>query len=119
MPVKSIGEYRFRPQDLQENFHGNQLLYIGWDRHLMFCSPVALLVPPSMSFAELLDQRVKPAYATHPDSAAVDLREAIWYLNDQPFQPNLFASLEANGLRHKDMLRLVTPGLDGIAGSCS
>lgn len=119
MTMKTIGEYRFPPADLQANFHGNQLLYVGWDRHLMFCSPVALLVPPSMTFAELLDQRVKPAFAAHPDSAAVELGNAIWYLNDQPFQPNLFASLEANGLRHKDMLRLDTPGLNGLAGSCS
>ena len=119
MPVKSIGEYQFRPQDLQENFHGNQLLYVGWERHLMFCSPVALLVPPGMTFAELLEQRIAPAFAAHPDSAAANLREAVWLLNDQPFQPELSASLQANGLRHKDMLRLETPGLNGIAGSCS
>ncbi|WP_226686181.1 phenol hydroxylase subunit P4 [Stutzerimonas stutzeri] len=119
MPIKSIGEYRFRPLDLQENFHGNQLLYVGWDRHLMFCSPFALLVPPSQSFADFLEQVLHPAIAPHPDSAKVDLRNITWYLNDEPFQPNLFASLEANGLRHKDMLRMVTPGLDGIAGSCS
>ncbi|MCQ4326696.1 phenol hydroxylase [Stutzerimonas stutzeri] len=119
MTVKAIGEYRFRPLDVQEHFHGNQLLYVGWDRHLMFCSPLALLVAPTLSFAELLDQVIAPAFAAHPDSAAADLRRATWYLNDEPFQPELSASLAANGLRHKDMLRLDTPGLNGIAGSCS
>lgn len=119
MPVKSIGEYSFRPLDQQENFHGHQLLYVGWDRHLMYCAPFALLVAPAQTFAELIDQVIKPAIAAHPDSAVADLRGATWYLNDQPFQPDFDASLEANGLRHKDMLRFDTPGLNGIAGSCS
>lgn len=119
MTVKSIGEYQFRPLDLQENFHGHQLLYVGWERHLMYCAPFALLVAPAQTFAELIEQVLRPAIAGHPDSARADLRAATWSLNDQPFQPDFAASLEANGLRHKDMLRFDTPGLDGIAGSCS
>lgn len=119
MTVKSIGEYQFRPLDLQENFHGQQLLYISWDRHLMYCAPFAFLVEPAQTFAELIDLVLKPAIAAHPDSTCADLRSAIWYLNDKPFQPDFDASLMANGVRHKDMLRLDTPGLDGIADSCS
>lgn len=119
MTVKSIGEYSFRPLDLQENFHGQQLLYVSWDRHLMYCAPFALLVAPAQTFADLIEQVLRPAIAAHPDSARADLSSAIWYLNDEPFQPDLATSLEANGLRHKDMLRLDTPGLNGIAGSCS
>lgn len=119
MPVKSIGEYKFRPLDLQENFHGQQLLYVGWDRHLMYCAPFAFLVAPTQTFAEFIEQVLRPAIAAHPDSARADLRSALWYLNDEAFQPDFNASLEANGLGHKDMLRLDTPGLKGIAGSCS
>ena len=85
----------------------------------MYCAPFALLVAPHQTFAELIEQVLRPAIASHPDSARADLCAATWYLNDQPFQPDFAASLEANGLRHKDMLRLDTPGLDGIAGSCS
>lgn len=119
MTINTIGAYAFAPLDRQENFHGNQLLYVGWDRHLMFCSPFALLVAPTQSFAELIEQVLRPAIAAHPDSAEADLYRASWYLNDAPFQPDFDASLAANGLRHKDMLRLDTPGLNGIAGSCS
>lgn len=119
MTIKTIGAYQFAPLDRQENFHGNQLLYIGWDRHLMYCSPFALLVSPTLTFAELIEQILRPAIAAHPDSAAADLRNAIWYLNGEPFQPDFNADLQANGLCHKDMLRLDTPGLNGIAGSCS
>lgn len=119
MTVKAIGEYRFTPRDLEENFHGNRLLYLGWDRHLMFCSPFALLVSPQMTFAELIDQVVMPAIAAHPDAARADLRQATWYLNDAPFTPDFAASLDAQGLRHKDMLRMDTPGLNGLAGSAS
>jgi phenol hydroxylase P4 protein len=119
MTVNVIGEYRFAPRDLEANFHGQRLLYLGWDRHLMFCSPFAFLVKPQMTFAELLEQLVRPTIAAHPDSARADLRQATWYLNDEPFSPDFDASLEANGLRHKDMLRMDTPGLNGLAGSCS
>ncbi|MCY1296430.1 hypothetical protein D9M69_375150 [compost metagenome] len=119
MTINTIGAYSFAPLDRHENFHGNQLLYVGWDRHLMFCAPFALLVAPSQTFAELIEQVLRPAIAAHPDSAAADLRNATWYLNDAPFRPDFDASLQANGLRHKDMLRLDTPGLNGIAGSYS
>ena len=39
MGVAAIKEYDFEPADRLENFHGNQLLYIGWDGHLLFCAP--------------------------------------------------------------------------------
>jgi phenol hydroxylase P4 protein len=40
-------------------------------------------------------------------------------LNDEPWAPDFAASLDANGLRHKDMLRLQTPGLNGLGNSAS
>ena len=63
MTVNAIGPYEFPPLDLEANFHGNRLLYVGWDRHLMFCSPFALAVNPAMGFAELCEQVLRPAMA--------------------------------------------------------
>ena len=42
MAVAAITEdYAGERKDRVENFHCNQLVYIGWDHHLMFCAPVA------------------------------------------------------------------------------
>jgi phenol/toluene 2-monooxygenase (NADH) P4/A4 len=46
--------------------------------------------------------------------------EAIeWYRGSERFRPDFGASLTENGLGHKAVLRLRTPGLMGIGGSCS
>lgn len=34
MPVTSIGAYEAQPLDRQENFHGLQLVYLCWEKHL-------------------------------------------------------------------------------------
>ncbi len=119
MSVNAIGEYRATPCDLQANFNGMQMLYVHWEKHLVFCSPFAFLVAPAMTFAEFVEQLLKDAIKAHPDSARVDLNEAVWTLNGERFVPDYAASLEANGIDHKSMLRLNTPGLNGLQGSCS
>mgnify|MGYP000986780914 CR=1 FL=1 len=48
MGVAAIKDYTFEPADRLENFHGNQLLNIGWDQHLLFCAPFCLPMPPAM-----------------------------------------------------------------------
>ncbi len=41
MSVKALKPYKFAAKDVRANFPA-PLLYIGWDDHLMFCSPIAL-----------------------------------------------------------------------------
>jgi phenol hydroxylase P4 protein len=117
MPVTSIGAYEAQPLDRQENFHGLQLVYLCWEKHLMFCAPFTFPLPPSMTFADFIEQVVKPSISQHPDASKVDFSQAVWRLNDQPFAPDNSASLIANGIDHKSLLHLNTPGLNGIAGS--
>ena len=40
-------DYTGERLDRVENFHGNIVVYVGWDRHLMFCSPIAFATPPA------------------------------------------------------------------------
>ena len=47
MAVQALKDYKFPPADSQDKFHGGQLLYVGWDDHLMFCSPFAYCSRPS------------------------------------------------------------------------
>ena len=65
MPVTAIGAYSAQPLDSQHHFNGAQLVYLGWDRHLMFCAPFTFPLPPDMAFADFLEQVVKPAIAPH------------------------------------------------------
>ncbi|MDL0431847.1 phenol hydroxylase subunit P4 [Marinobacter sp. TBZ242] len=119
MSVNAISEYKAEPKDRVENFHGMQLLYIYWPHHLMFCSPFAVMVAPDMTFGDFLEQVLKPAVASHPDSARADFLKAEWKLNDEPFTPDVSATMKDSGIDHKSMLTVTTPGLDGISGSGS
>ena len=67
MSVKSIGDYSFTPKDKVENFHGNMLVYMQWEKHLSFCAPLAFPLPPDMPFGDLVAGVLAPAYAVHPD----------------------------------------------------
>lgn len=119
MSVQAISEYTAEPRDVLANFNGQQLVYIYWQRHLMFCSPFAFLVSPDMPLGSFFDDILRPAIAAHPDSARVDLTLAQWQLNGQPFIPDPDCGMLDNGIDHKSMLTLTTPGLDGIQGSFS
>ncbi len=118
MTVAAItDDYSGERLDQVENFHGNQVVYVGWDRHLMFCSPIAFATPPATLFATLLDEMLPGAYAQHPEFKEVNWAEAIWHLNGEAFTPDRNKTLEEQGIDHKSILRITTPGLDGIKGS--
>lgn len=119
MAVHAIKEYIGEVKDRQENFHGNQLLYIGWEDHLMFCAPFCFPFPPAMRFGDILEQVLPGTYSYHPDFKSIDWSHAEWFKSGKPWQPDVNKSLAENGLNHKDVIRFRTPGLTGIKGSCS
>jgi phenol hydroxylase P4 protein len=104
-------------RDAQANFHGQQLIYVLWERHLIVCAPIVLPVSPDLIFGDLL-QQVLPTtvFAQHPQWSQIDWSTAVWTVRGQSFQPRLDASLAEQGLGHKTLLRLRTPGLDGLGG---
>lgn len=95
------------------------LLYVGWDDHLMFCAPVCLAPAPQMRFAEFIADVLPRVYGAHPDFARIDWRHAQWFKSGSPWIPDPLRSLQENGLQHKDVLRLRTPGLFGLGMSGS
>ena len=112
-------EYIGERRDRVENFHGNQVVYVGWDRHPMFCSPVAFALPPETLFSTLVDDVISGAFSQHPDFAEIDWDKVQWHLNGQPFAPERDKSLIEQGVDHKSIIRMTTPGLNGIKGSGS
>ena len=119
MGVAAIKEYTFEPADRLENFHGNQLLYIGWDQHLLFAAPFCLTMPPDMSFGYIIATVLTGIYGYHPDFAQIDWSKVEWLKSGQPWQADFDKTLAELGLKHKDALRFRTPGLNGIKGSAS
>ena len=112
-------DYQGIPKDTVDKFHGNQLLYIGWEDHLMFCAPFAFPFPPAMRFGDIVSHVLPGAFGYHPDFAKIDWPAAQWFKSGQPFSPDFDRSLAENGLGHKDVIRFRTPGLTGIKGSFS
>lgn len=119
MTVAAVKEYVGVPADAQENFHGAQLTYVGWEDHLMFCAPFAFPLPPDMPFGALIEAVLPPAFGYHPEFAKIDWSSVEWLKSGVPFTPDPAKSLAENGLKHKDVLRFRTPGLTGLQGSCS
>ncbi|KAB7627385.1 phenol hydroxylase subunit P4 [Alkalilimnicola sp. S0819] len=119
MPVQAMYDYQGTPKDVQENFHGKQLVYLGWDKHLMFCSPVALPLPPEMPFEALVKEVLPSAYGKHPDFEKIDWDAVAWTVNQQPFTPDMDKGLAEQGIEHKSVIRMRTPGLEGIKGSAT
>lgn len=119
MDVAAIKEYKFESADRLENFHGNQLLYVGWEDHLMFCAPFCFMLPPDTPFQAVVDNMLPGAFGYHPDFAQIDWSKTEWFKSGEPWTPQPDKSLVENGLGHKAVIRFRTPGLTGIKGSCS
>lgn len=105
------------PRDRIENFHGQQLLYVLWERHLIICAPIALTVPPDLPFEKLLAE-VLPGtvFARHPDWLKLADAPLEWHANGQRLTPQPDQTLADLGLGHKTLLRLRTPTLTGVGG---
>ncbi len=119
MVVAAVKEYKFEPLDRLENFHGNQLLYVGWEDHLMFYAPFCFPLSPQMPFRAVLEQVLPGTYDYHPDFSKIDWGKVEWFKSGKPWRPDHDRTLDENGLKHKDVIRFRTPGLTGIKGSCS
>jgi hypothetical protein len=76
MGVAAIKEYTFEPADRLENFHGNQLLYIGWDRPPDVLRAVRLPMPPAMRFGDIVEKVLPGVFGYHPDFAKIDWSKA-------------------------------------------
>jgi len=119
MSVTAIGEYPVMVRDGVEQFHGNQMVIIGWDKHLMISSPMAYPLPPEMPFEAFVNEIMPISFSAHPDWKQIKWDDVQWSLDGESFTPDMRASLKDNGIGHKSVIRFQTPGLNGISGSGS
>lgn len=116
MPITALDGYVDIELDAVENFHGNQVVYIDWDKHRLYCAALAFPLPPAMPFAALVQDVIPGSWGTHPLFSSIDWDAVKWILDDEEFTPVMDASLADNGIGHKSLLRFVTPGDEGIGG---
>lgn len=114
MAVTALAPYEFAPRDLVENFAGKQLVYVSWDRHLLFAAPFLICLPPETPFQGLIDGPLAQLLALDPDAAAIDWAAVEWLKGKDAFVPDFTKSLAENGITHKTQLRFRTPGLNSI-----
>lgn len=120
MAVTALREgYEGRNLDAVENFHGNIVVYLHWEQHLMFCAALAFPLPPAMPFGAIVSELIPEYYGPHPQCTEIDWSTVRWELDGQPFEPALDTAIAEQGIGHKSLLRFWTPGLDGIEGSGS
>lgn len=118
MAVKCMsGEYPSVHMDSVDRFHGNQVVYIGWDHHTSICTANAYPLPPAMPFGALTAAVLPSVLAPHPDFAQIDWSKVEWLLDGQAFTPAMDKSLQENGIGHKSLIRFKTPGLNGYKGT--
>ena len=111
--LKSIGHYHPPTQDTEDKFFGNQLTYLCWENHLMYCAPFCVPLPPSLPFGALVRDVLPMLYGEHPEFEQIDWQRVRWSDSDSVFMPDFGKSLKNHGLGHKSLIRFITPALEG------
>jgi phenol hydroxylase P4 protein len=112
--LTSLGDYPERQADRQERYHGNQLVYLHWENHLMYSAPFCLPLPPSLPFGAMVREVLPELYGEHPEFESIDWQRTQWFKSNRRFVPDFGKSLEHHGLGHKSLIRFRTPALEGI-----
>jgi phenol hydroxylase P4 protein len=114
MAVVSRKEYIGVPRDALENYKGKQLLFISWDHHMLVAAPIMFRADPQLILRELLDTQLMPLLQSDPDAAAISWDKVEWLKGTESWVPDYDRSLADNGIRHKQQLRMRTPGLNTL-----
>ncbi|EIJ36692.1 phenol hydroxylase subunit P4 [Thiothrix nivea] len=118
MAVKTLkGEYPIVMMDSVDRFHGNQLVFIGWDYHTSISTAGAYPLPPDMPFGALTEAVLPSVMGPHPDFPQIQWDKVEWMLDGESFTPDMGKSLKDNGVGHKSLIRFRTPGLEGYQGT--
>lgn len=110
--------YKGKVRDDVSHFHGQTLLFVYWEDHLLFCAPAALLVNPDDSVADLIEV-LKQALGYDPVAAQLSLENIDWYrsgdyASDERWPIDNEKTLAENGLTHKTLIRMRTPSLRDV-----
>lgn len=114
--LQHLGHYNLMQRDQESLFHGNQLIYLSWENHLMFAAPFCIPLPPTLPFGALVRDVLPELYGEHPEFESIDWKRTEWFNSKQKFVPDFGKSLKNHGIGHKSLIRFRTPALEGSRG---
>jgi phenol hydroxylase P4 protein len=117
MTVTARSDYVGEPSESADKYGANQIIYLSWDHHLLFAAPFLFFLPSEMTFQQFFDGPLAQILSPDPDAAKIDWATVQWLKGTAAFQPDPDKSLTQNGIRHKDQLRMATPGLNSVCGA--
>lgn len=103
--VKALGEYNFPSRSRQELYGDDILVSVVRKDTPFFCSPAMFRAPKAMKWADFVEGMVLPWVSSDPDFDKG--KELSWKLVDAEFSPKPDASLEENGVKHKNTISLI------------
>lgn len=103
--IKSLGSYDFPSRSRQELYGDDILVHVWRKDSMFFCSPATFRAPKAMKWADFVEGMVLPYVTSDPDFDAS--KTLSWKLVDDDFAPDPEASLEANGVKHKNCVTLI------------
>jgi len=112
--MTSVSPYELRQADLPDRYHGNQLVYLHWENHLMYAAPFCVPLPPRLPFGALVREVLPELYGEHPEFESIDWQRTHWFNSGRRFIPDFGKSLAHHSLGHKCLIRFRTPALEGI-----
>src|SRR3546814_13548047 len=111
MSVKAIGAYEFPSRDREEIFGDNLIVYFSWEQHLLFAAPFLLFTPRDVTFAQFVEERVKPLIAPDPQAGEIEWATVEWLNGETPMKPAFAATDRTVGVSGKSVsVRVIIGG---------
>jgi len=107
--MRTVGTYDLAARDRAEVFAPDQLVFVHFAGTYDFCAPATFRAPGSMTFQEFVEQLVRPWLGSWSTWADLDVSEAEFLLNLEPFEPAWDQALAKQGVVHKALLT-IRPG---------
>lgn len=113
MPIVALNEnYRGEVRDSADKFSGKKVIFVEWQDHLRFCSPIALLVDENITIKSFIkDVLGSSSFANHADWNEIDWSKAEWVFKQNHIDLNEESTFESAGIGHKALISLRTPVL--------
>ena len=105
--IRSIGDYDFPSRSAQELYGDDQLVHVWYDGNPWFVAAACFRAPKAMTFADFWAALVVPYHVEDPDwQESWTPADFEWAVDDAAWEPDADASLEAQGVGHKSVIRM-------------
>lgn len=106
--IRSIGAYDFPSRSAQAFYGDDQLVHVWYDGNPWFVAAACFRAPKAMPFGDFWSALVVLYHEEDPDwQPSWTPADFDWGLDDAAWTPDEGATLEALGVGHKSVIRMV------------